>query len=348
MATEVRLPQLGQTMEEGTIVGCMVKVGDQVKKGDVIFEIETDKATLEMESPAEGFVKHIVAELEQTLLVGQVLLVLGDKDEEVPQSFIDSLKAGAPAGKITEQDMKDAAEGEDADTVASDVEIKLGVSLPLTSRQKLIAEQMVKSKREIPCFYLNSKVDVTELAGLKAELESTGDTKISYDDFIIKAVATALAEFSLMTGQIEGDSIRLTEDINVGFAVAAPKGVVMPVVKDADKKNVNQIAQETRQLTEKARADKLQLTDLESACITVSNPGGLGIDTFIPIVIPGQCSGLGVGKINETYVSAHGDTTVRKVMNLSLSADHKIANGQYAARFLDTVRKLLEDTSTFT
>jgi len=139
MATEVKLPQLGQTMEEGTIVGCMVKVGDQVKKGDVIFEIETDKATLEMESPAEGFVKHIVAELEQTLLVGQVLLVLGDKDEEVPQSFIDSLKAGAPAGKITEQDMKDAAEGEDADTVASDVEIKLGVSLPLTSRQKLIA-----------------------------------------------------------------------------------------------------------------------------------------------------------------------------------------------------------------
>jgi len=348
MATEVKLPQLGQTMEEGTIVGCMVKVGDQVKKGDVIFEIETDKATLEMESPAEGFVKHIVAELEQTLLVGQVLLVLGDKDEEVPQSFIDSLKAGAPAGKITEQDMKDAAEGEDADTVASDVEIKLGVSLPLTSRQKLIAEQMVKSKREIPCFYLNSKVDVTELAGLKAELESTGDTKIFYDDFIIKAVATALAEFSLMTGQIEGDSIRLTEDINVGFAVAAPKGVVMPVVKDADKKNVNQIAQETRQLTEKARADKLQLTDLDGACITVSNPGGLGIDTFIPIVIPGQCSGLGVGKINETYVSAHGDTTVRKVMNLSLSADHKIANGQYAARFLDTVRKLLEDTSTFT
>jgi len=207
---------------------------------------------------------------------------------------------------------------------------------------------MVKSKREIPCFYLNSKVDVTELAGLKAELESTGDTKISYDDFIIKAVATALAEFSLMTGQIEGDSIRLTEDINVGFAVAAPKGVVMPVVKDADKKNVNQIAQETRQLTEKARADKLQITDLDGACITVSNPGGLGIDTFIPIVIPGQCSGLGVGKINETYVSAHGDTTVRKVMNLSLSADHKIANGQYAARFLDTVRKLLEDTSTFT
>ena len=97
MAKEVRLPQLGQTMEEGTIVGYMVNVGDEVKKGNVIFEIETDKATLEMESPADGFVKHILAELDETLPVGAPLMVLGDKDEEVPQSFLDSLKAAAEA-----------------------------------------------------------------------------------------------------------------------------------------------------------------------------------------------------------------------------------------------------------
>ena len=97
MAKEVRLPQLGQTMEEGTIVNCLIKVGDQVQKGDVIFEIETDKATLEMESPAEGFVKHILVEVDQTLAVGEPLLVLGDENEDVPQSFIDSLTGGAPA-----------------------------------------------------------------------------------------------------------------------------------------------------------------------------------------------------------------------------------------------------------
>ncbi len=97
MAKEVRLPQLGQTMEEGTIVNCLIKVGDEVKKGDVIFEIETDKATLEMESPADGFVKHILVEVDETLAVGAPLLVLGDKDEEVPQSFVESLKAGAPS-----------------------------------------------------------------------------------------------------------------------------------------------------------------------------------------------------------------------------------------------------------
>ena len=403
MATEVRLPQLGQTMEEGTIVGCVVTVGDEVNKGDVIFEIETDKATLEMESPASGFVKHIVAEMEQTLLVGEVLLVLGDKDEEVPQSFIDSLKTSSPvigpsvpeteaatiepavqvaepakrsgkvlasprakklakdlgvdltmvtgtgpAGKITEQDVKEAAGGEGTDAASADVEIKLGATIPLSRRQKVIAEQMVKSKREIPCFYLTSKVDVTDLARLKAKLEGTGDTETTYSDFIIKAVATALAEFSLMTGQIEGNSIKLAAEVNIGLAVAAPNGVVVPVVKDADKKDVRQIAQETSRLTEKAQNGKLLAEELEGACITVSNPGALGIDTFIPIVIPGQCSGFGVGRIIEACVSAHGDTAVRKLMNLSISVDHKIANGDYAARFLDTVRKLLEDNSTFT
>ncbi len=399
MATEVRLPQFGETMEEGTIVGCVVKVGDEVKKGDVIFEIETDKATLEMESPASGFVKHILVELEQTLPAGEALLVLGAKDEEVPQSFIDKVKAAAPpvqgpatptpastepqvekakrgdkvlasprakklaknlgvdlamvtgtgpAGKITEQDIKEAAGGEGTDVAGSSVEIKLGATIPLSRRQKVIAEQMVKSKREIPCFYLTSKVDVTELTQLKAKLDGTGDTQIAYNDFIIKAVATALAEFSLMTGQIEGNSIKLAAAVNIGLAVEAPNGLIVPVVKDADKKDVRQIAQETRRLIEKAQNGKLLAEELEGACITVSNPGALGTDTFIPIVIPGQCSGIGVGRIIEACVPDHGDTAVRKLMNLSISVDHKIANGDYAARFLDTVRKLLEDNSTFT
>jgi pyruvate dehydrogenase E2 component (dihydrolipoamide acetyltransferase) len=386
-------------MEEGTVVGCVVKVGDEVNKGDVIFEIETDKATLEMESPAGGFVKHIVAEMEQTLLVGQVLLVLGDEHEEVPQNFIDTVKAAVspaqapatptpattepeakkanrggkvlasprarklakdlgvdlatvagtgPAGKVTEQDVKEAVAGGGTDVAAADVEIKLGAIIPLSRRQKVIAEQMVKSKREIPCFYLTSKVNVTELVQLKAKLDGNGETETTYSDFIIKAVATALAEFSLMTGQIEGNSIKLAEAVNIGLAVAAPNGVVVPVVKDADKKDVRLIAQETRRLTEKAQNGKLLAEELEGACITVSNPGALGTDTFIPIVIPGQCSGIGVGRIIEACVSVHRETVIRKLMNLSISVDHKVANGDYAAKFLDSVRKLLEDTSTFT
>jgi pyruvate dehydrogenase E2 component (dihydrolipoamide acetyltransferase) len=401
MATEVRLPQLGQTMEEGTIVGCMVKVGDEVKKGDVIFEIETDKATLEMESPAGGFVKHIIAEVDQTLLVGEVLLVLGEKDEEVPQSFVDSLKAGVPAsqapaaapaaepvklqpqpaepaggmkasprakklaeklgvdlatvtgtgpaGKITEQDVKKAASAKpkpERPTVTT-AEAKLGASIPLNKLQRITAERMLKSKREIPCFYLTVRADVTDLVKLRAKLNETGEVKISYNDFIMRAVATGLEKFPIMTGQLAGDTIQLAEVINIGLAVSVPDGLIVPVIKDVNKKDVMRIARDSGELTEKAHNNKLLLTDLEGGCITVSSLGAFGVEFFIPIVVPGQCSILGVGQITDTCVPDGGNIAVRKLMNLTLSVDHKVANGTYAAQFVDFVRKLLEDTSHF-
>jgi len=411
MAREVRLPQLGQTMEEGTIVGCLVKVGSEVKKGDVIFEIETDKATLEMESPADGFVKHILTELEQTLPVGAPLMVMGDKDEDVPQSFIDSLKGDVssgvasdraattvaqaspqtpiaepakaepskptgkilssprakkiaqdlgvdlttvtgtgPGGKITEQDVKNAAVTKKAvapEKVDTAGEPKLGQKIPMNRLQKLTAERMLKSKREIPCFYLTVQVDVTDLVELRVKLNKNSDVKISYNDFIIKSVATALVKHPLMTGQLEGETIKLSESINVGLAISVPDGLVAPILKDVNNKDVKQIARDSKALIEKARSDKLALTDLEGGCTTVSNLGASGVDSFIPIVVPGQCSILGIGRITDTCVPDGGNILVRKLMNMTLSVDHKVANGAYAAKFLDFVRKQLEDTSTF-
>jgi len=406
MAKEVRLPQLGQTMEEGTIVNCLLKVGDEVKKGDVIFEIETDKATLEMESPADGFVKHILVKVDETLAVGAPLLVLGDKDEEVPQSFIDSLKAGAPsalpeaapveqpvtaeppkaepqpaapagrvmasprakklagelgvdltaltgtgpAGKITEQDVKKAASKPAKPakpTPATPAELKLGATVPLNRLQKITAERMLRSKREIPCFYLTVRADVTDLVELRTKLNQASDVKISYNDFIIKAVATGLEKYPIMTGQLEGQAIKLASSIHIGLAISVPDGLVAPILKDVNKKNVKQIARDSQALVERARSNKLAPTDLEGGCITVSNLGAAGIDSFIPIVVPGQCSILGIGRITDTCVPDNGNIIVRKLMNMTLSADHKVANGAYAAQFLDFVRKLLEDTSTF-
>ncbi|UCC21446.1 MAG: 2-oxo acid dehydrogenase subunit E2 [Planctomycetota bacterium] len=403
MAKEVRLPQLGQTMEEGTIVGLTVKLEDEVKKGDVIFEVETDKATLEVESPAEGFVKHILVEVGQTLPVGRPILVLGEKDEKVPQGFIDSLKsqavapapavaapavakvpaedasglaepAGAtakvkasprakklakdlgvdlamvtgtgPAGKITEQDVKEAA-AKLSEGMTAAQEPRLGATIRLNKPQKIIAQKMLQSKREIPCYYLNVGADVTELVELRAKINQTGDLKVSYNDFIIRAVATAVEKFPIMSGQLAGDAIKLADAINVGLAVAAPNGLIVPVVKDANKKDVKQIAAETQALVEKARNEKLQLSDLEDACITVSNLGGFGVESFIPIVIPGQCSILGIGRITDTCVPDGGKIAVRKLVSLTLSVDHKVANGAYAGQFLDFVRKQLEDTSAF-
>ncbi|MCH7556720.1 MAG: 2-oxo acid dehydrogenase subunit E2 [Planctomycetes bacterium] len=406
MAKEIRLPQLGQTMEEGTIVNCLVKVGDEVKKGDVIFEIETDKATLEMESPADGFVKHILVEVDETLTVGAPLLVLGDKDEEVPQSFIESLKAAAPsvppeaapveqaapvelakaepqptkpagrvmasprakklaeelgvdltaligtgpAGKITEQDVKQAAASKltkPAGPPTTPAEIRLGATIPLNRLQKITAERMLKSKREIPCFYLTVKADVTDMVDLRTKLNRDADVKISYNDFIIKAVATGLERYLIMTGQLEGQAIKLASSIHIGLAISVPDGLVAPILKDVNKKDVKQIARDSQALVERAHSNKLAPTDLEGGCITVTNLGAAGIDSFIPIVVPGQCSILGIGRITDTCVPDNGNILVRKLMNMTLSVDHKVANGAYAAQFLDFVRKLLEDTSTF-
>ncbi len=411
MAKEIKLPQLGQTMEEGTVVNCLVKVGDEIKKGDVIFEIETDKATLEMESPFGGFVKHILAKVDQTLLVGAPMMILGEKDENVPQSYVDSLlgvksapgspavpaaptaepakaapepakpagkimasprakkladelgvdlatlKGTGPAGKITEVDIQKAAEAKSAKPApaakaapaptATAGEARLGATIALNRLQRITAERMLKSKQEIPCFYLTVKADVTNLVARRAEINATGDVKVSFNDFIIKAVATALEKYPIMTGQLAGNAIKLADAIHVGLAISVPDGLVAPLVKDVNKKSLKQIARDSQALVERARNDKLDLSDLEGGCTTVSNLGAFGIESFIPIVVPGQCTILGVGKITDTCVPDNGNILVRKLMNMTLSVDHKVANGAYAAQFLDFVRTLLEDPKGF-
>ncbi len=414
MAKEVNLPKMGQTMEEGTVVSCLVKVGDEVKKGQVIFEIETDKATLEMESPQSGFVKYLLVQNNQTLPVGAPMMVLGEKDEQVPMSFVEKLTGGVglaagtlltpaaqmpttitppaapepvapgkpmgkimisprakkmaedlgvdlatvkgtgPAGKITEADIRTAAEAKPAKaappapmtrpaattTVAG---AKLGSTVALNRLQRITAERMLKSKREIPCFYLTVRVDMTDLVAARAKMNETGSVKVAFNDFIMKAVATGLEKFPMMTGQLAGDSIKLADAIHVGLAISVPDGLVTPLVKDVNRKDVRQVARDSQALIERARADKLDLSDLEGGCITVSNLGAFGIESFIPIVVPGQCSILGVGRISDTCVPDNGNILVRRLMNMTLSVDHKVTNGAYAAQFLDFVKKMLED-----
>jgi len=430
MAKDIKLPQLGQTMEEGTIVNCLVKVGDEVKKGDVIFEVETDKATLEMESPADGFVKHILAQVDQTLLVGAPMMVLGEKDEEVPQSFVDALTGGGgapaapaaapaaeatapapaasgpapaapapepqpvkrkgrimasprarrlakelgvdlayvqgtgPVGKITEVDIRKAAESKTPAAAAArpapapaapaaptaptvtGAEVRLGSVVPVNRLQRITAERMLQSKQEIPCFYLTVKADVTKLVAYRTELNTGGEVKVSYNDLIMKAVAIGLEKFPLMTGQLAGNVIQLAGAIHIGLAISVPDGLVAPLVKDVNTKSIKQVARDSQSLIERARSDKLDLSDLEGGCITVSNLGAFGIESFIPIVVPGQCTILGIGQITDTCVPDNGNILVRKLMNMTLSVDHKVANGAYAAQFLDFVRKRLEDPAS--
>jgi pyruvate dehydrogenase E2 component (dihydrolipoamide acetyltransferase) len=264
------------------------------------------------------------------------------------------LKGTGPAGKITELDIQKAAEAKPAGPApaaaaakpaAAAGEARLGATVALNRLQRITAERMLKSKQEIPCFYLTVRADVTNLVAKRAELNAAGDVKVSFNDFIMKAVATGLEKFPIMTGQLAGDVIKLADAIHIGLAISVPDGLVAPLVKDVNKKGLKQIARDSQALIERTRADKLDLSDLEGGCTTVSNLGAFGIESFIPIVVPGQCTILGIGKITDTCVPDNANILMRKLMNMTLSVDHKVANGAYAAQFLDLVRNLLEEPS---
>lgn len=336
------MPRLGETMDEGTIVACKAAVGDHVKSGDVLFEIETDKATVEIESPSDGYVKYIMAKLGQSYRVETPLLVIGEKDEQISDEFIRSLAAETAVAQLVPVISAEKIQ----QTASSSIQSKQGRRIPATRFHKLTAQKMIRSKQEIPCFYLNVRADVTELVAYRTKLNEAGSMKVAYNDFVIKAAALGLERFPIMTGQLEGDSIRLAHSIGIGLAIAVPDGLAAPVVKDADKKTLIEIAHCTKRLSEKAGDNELTPEDLEGGCITVSNLGAYGIDSFIPIVVPGQCSILGIGRIKDACVPDDDNLNIRKVMNITLSVDHKVANGASAAQFLDFVKKALEIPSS--
>jgi pyruvate dehydrogenase E2 component (dihydrolipoamide acetyltransferase) len=404
----LRLQKLGQTMEEGTVVTVLIKTGDTIKKGDVIFEIETDKATMEMDSPSDGVVRAIFAEAGQTLAVNSPMVVLTDKaDTALPQAAIDAIVAGgavaeapkavtaAPSAatapmapqpkapepaplatgkvfatprakmvaqelgvdirrvamtpgtaRLTEADIRKAGK-QPAAAAAPQPTHALGQKVAVNRLQRIVAEKMLHSKREIPCFYLNIRVDMTELVKLREKLNKSSPVKISFNDFITKAVALGLKHYPIMTGQLAGDYIQLSSSIDIGLAISTPQGLVAPIVRDAFNKTLAEIATYSQGLIERARSEKLTLDDLTGGCITVSNLGGFGIDSFIPIVVPGQCSILGVGRIVDTCIPMDGNILIRKMMNLNLSVDHKVANGADAAQFLDFIKKTLEHAGNF-
>lgn len=343
-ASVVRLPKLGKQMEEGSILVCRVEVGDKVIRGDVLFEIETDKTTLEMESPGDGVVKAVLVPLEKAVPIHTPLMILADEAVEIPQEVINSLKATQPC-KPTKTSSKSAESIEEAMLIpqGGEVQYELGQTVPMNRYQKTIAQRMLQSKREIPCFYLTIQIDMTGLIEFRKQFNRDNGTDAAYNDFLIRAVAMGLERFNVMTGQTDGDVIKLADSIGIGLAIVVPGGLVAPIVRDANNKTVKQISEETKSLIEKAGAGKFSPDDLTGGCITISNLGSQGIESFIPIVVPGQCSILGIGRIVDTPVPDRGTVLERKTMKATLSVDHRVANGSYAAQFLDFVRQLLQD-----
>ncbi len=370
MAKEVRLPKLGQSMQEATLLRMRVQIGDEVAPGDILYEIETDKATVEVESADNGFVRAVLVGAGHTVPVDTPMLILGHAAEDI-SACLQHLRQGTAAVSSSESitqspspvqviarelgvDLAATTPPEAIRILEADLrhndskksrrisEYKLGQKIPLTHLQKVIAEKMVYSKQNIPCFYLNVRVDMTAAISLRNELNGDGKESISFNDIILRALALSIAHYPIMTGKLAGDFIRLADHIDIGLAISTDEGLVAPIVKDCGGKTVQQISLSCRELIERTNNGKLMLDDLEGGCITVSNLGGFGVDSFIPIVVPGQTSILGLGSIQDVVLPGEKGPQVRKVMNMTLSVDHKIVNGAEAAQFLDYVKKMLE------
>jgi pyruvate dehydrogenase E2 component (dihydrolipoamide acetyltransferase) len=216
-------------------------------------------------------------------------------------------------------------------------------NIPLTRIQKLICERMLESKRSKPCFYLEAKADVTELMSMRPKLRKAFGVRITTNAFYIHAVALAAQQYPLTVGKLDGDCIKIAERLNAGFAVNAPQGLVVPVVKDADEKTLPEIAREEKLLTDKARDNKLTLVEIEGETIALSNLGAYGIDSFIGIVPPPTSTILAVSNVIHTIVPWNGEITERKIVSLSVAADRRVVDEIYAAGFLGFIKEHLQN-----
>jgi pyruvate dehydrogenase E2 component (dihydrolipoamide acetyltransferase) len=217
--------------------------------------------------------------------------------------------------------------------------------IPLTRIQKLIGERMLKSKLSKPCFYIESKADITELMAVRPKLRKSLGVKITTNAFYIRALGLAVQKYPLAVGRFDGDKIRIADRVNVGFAVNAPQGLVVPVVKDAGEKTLPEIASEEQSLTDKARDNQLTLEDIEGETVALSNLGVYGIDSFLGIVPPPASTILAVGNVVHTPMcrGENDKMTVRKMVSLSLAADRRVINETYAAEFLSFITEELQN-----
>ena len=367
MATEVIMPKLGMTMQEGTIIRWLKNEGEWVEKGEPILEIMTDKAVMEVEAPASGILAGIRAQPDDVIPVNQVIAYIlepGEKLEDVVKAApppekapvsrrrpararvaatpaarrlaakhgvdLARVKGSGPGGRITEGDVRAFIEEREA----RQPPIAVRERLPLTGRRKIIAERMQKSAQQAPHITLTVEVDMSE-----AERARKG---CSFTALIVQAVAQALRRHPMVNASLQGEEIVIYDEVNIGVAVATDEGVIVPVVKGADAKSLFEIDAELKRLAQRARQGKLTLEELSGGTFTVSNLGMFGVDEFHAIINPPQSAILAVGAIVEKPQVEGGKVVIRPTMRMSISADHRVLDGAAAAEFLQDVKASLE------
>jgi len=364
--TPVILPKLGLTMEEGRLVAWRKREGDRVAAGDVLFEVETDKATMEVEAPASGIVRKLLLSEGDYAPVAQVIAFIADSaDEPIPErASVAALitEPEAPAAALPTREQIQDSDRVKASPAAKKRALELGVDIaalrgtgpggriqiedvdavatsavlaerrePLTRMRRAVAEAMSRSNREVPQFAISRDVDMTAADSRRREMA------VSYTDVIVAACAKALREHPRFRSRFDGDATVTSDRAHVGVAVALDAGLIVPVIRDADRKDLASLRRERETLEAGARDGRLPADALGDATLTVSNLGTLGVDTFTALVNPPEPAILAVGRVADRVVARDGALAIRKVATLTLSVDHRVADGADAARFLESI-----------
>ena len=394
MATEVKLPRLGQGMESGTIVKWLKSEGEAVEKGDPLYELDTDKVTQEVEAEASGVLLKIAIP-EGEVAVGKTIGFIGEQGEAVaaeepPQPKqeeakkekeekpaeaapepapaangsangrikasplarriarergieLSQIRGTGPDGRIVAEDVERAESAPSAPAPAAAAPSGEVESRPLSNVRKTIARRLTEAWT-VPAFQLTVNADMTranELVTKQRELNP--GVRITLTDVLTKLCAQALMRHRDMNVQFAGDSLLAFPNANVGIAVAAPQGLVVPVVQAAERQTIAQIAGVRADLVGRARDAKLRAEDLEGGTFTISNLGMYDVDQFIAVLNPPQASILAVGATRDQVVPRDGDLHILPLMTMTLTCDHRAVDGATGAEFLRTIKAFLED-----
>ena len=407
----ITMPRLSDTMTEGKVAKWHKKVGDSVKEGDILAEIETDKAVQDFESEFNGNLLYIGTEEGGASPVDAVLAIIGpagtdvsgllsvggkksesqpvaeEKAEKVAESQpapvasssneriaisplakkiaeekgidVHALKGTGENGRIVKKDVEGfspaatssnqlkpaQAEAKQAPQVMSFVQGE-DSETPNSQVRKIIAKRLSESKFTAPHYYLIVEINMDKAIEARKELNSLPDTKISFNDMVIKATAMALRKHPQVNSTWHADKIVHHGNINVGVAVAIPDGLVVPVLKNADQMNYNQISAAVKDMAGRAKSKGLKANEMEGSTFSVSNLGMFGIETFTSIINQPNSAILSVGAIVEKPIVKNGQIVVGNTMKLSLACDHRVVDGATGAEFLQTLRTYLEQPLT--
>ena len=373
MSVEVVMPKFGLTMQEGKIQHWFKVEGEGIGRGEALFEVETEKVLYQVEAPAAGVVAKLLYPIEAVVPCAHVVAIIAEEGEDPsavaaayasaaarpdqsapPATAAEAVSrtAKGPVGAIvaTPAARKLAKErGIDLSTVKGtgpggritreDVEAAprtpVAAGTLLHGMRKSIADRMLKSLQSTAQLTITTEADVTDLVARRERLQT--QFPLTFTDLVVEAVAGALAAHPRLRMTVEGDLAEPHGEINVGLAVALEDGLIVPVLRDADNKSLPQIAQEARELAEKARAGSLGVDEVRGGTFTVTNLGMYGVDAFTPIINQPQVAILGVGRILQKPAVYEGQIAVRWMMTLSLTFDHRIVDGAPAAAFLQDV-----------